>query len=190
MRVEWELPPGVGRQLLVVAGVVVLVAAGYWWFSAPVQSTPVEEPKVVVSAGSAASSRVLVDVVGAVRHPGVVRLPSDARVIDAVAAAGGVLPGHPPVINMARKVVDGEQIIVGVGSTPSGQGGGGGGRINVNTATAAQLDALPGIGAVLAQRIVEHRTRNGPFRQVRDLLDVPGIGDAKYADIADAVSVA
>lgn len=135
----------------------------------------------------------MVDVVGFVRHPGVVRLPAGARVVDAVLAAGGVLPQHQPVVNMARTVADGEQIVIGAATTATNESSGGqspaSARIDINASSAAQLDALPGIGPVLAERIVSYRSAHGPFAHARDLLDVPGIGDAKFAELAAAVSV-
>lgn len=190
MHIVWELPRGIPSRLLGVAGVVLCIAIGYWWSSAPVQSTPISAPRV--QSVAKASEYVMVDVVGSVRSPGVVRLPADARVLDAVEAAGGVLRGHPPVINLARHVIDGEQIVVG-GAPVSSSGTaatGGGGRIDINSASIAQLDGLPGIGAVLAQRIIDYRQQHGRFTAIRDLLDVPGIGDAKYADLAEAITVA
>lgn len=174
------------RRLAVGAGVVLAAAIAYWWFSAPVDATPVA---AVVVRDEPIDVRVIVDVVGDVRRPGVVRLPLGSRVLDAVAAAGGVKPGHRPVINMARKVADGEQIVVGgapesaVGAPTTAS------RVSINSATAAQLEQLPGVGPITARRIVEYRSAHGPFAQVRDLLKVPGIGDAKYAQIADAATL-
>lgn len=182
MQFAWELPPGLPRRLVPVVPVLALGAVAYWWFSAPVETTPA--PHVVVRRESV-DVQLVVDVVGQVRHPGVVRLPSGARVLDAIAAAGGVRPGHAPIVNMARKVVDGEQIVVGAGATGTTQSS----RISINTATASQLEQLPGVGPILAKRIVDYRTAHGPFARIRDLLDVPGIGDAKYAEIADAASL-
>lgn len=173
------------RKLVAVSAVIVVGAIGYWWFSSPVDATPVA---AVVLRDEPARTRIIVDVVGEVRQPGVVRLPLGSRVLDAVAAAGGMRPGHRPGVNMARKLVDGEQIVVGVAAeqsvTPAA-----GGRISVNSASAAQLETLPGVGPVTAQRIVEYRTSHGPFGQLRDLLQVPGIGDAKYAQLVDAATL-
>ena len=186
---EWQLPPGMPRRLAVGAVAIVVAAVAYWWFSAPVDATPVA---AVIVRDAPTDTRVVVDVVGDVLHPGVVRLPLGARVLDAVAAAGGIRPGRRPGINMARKVVDGEQIVVGsagVAAAGSPAAASSGGRVSINSASAAQLEQLPGVGPVTARRIVEYRATHGPFAQLRDLLQVTGIGDAKYAQIADAATL-
>ena len=183
------LPDGLARPALATAGLLIVVAGGYWWLSAPVAGTTTV-PHVRVTA-SPVSGTVLVDVEGAVRRPGVVRLPAGSRVIDAVEAAGGVRDGHRPVVNLARAVVDGEQLLIGQNGETTGSMGstGSNGKIDINAATASQLDALPGIGPVLAQRIVEYRTAHGRFSALRDLQKVPGIGDSKYANLAGSISV-
>jgi competence protein ComEA len=114
-------------------------------------------------------------------------------VADAIAAAGGVLPGALiEAINLAEPLTDGSQVIVpGPATAPDGTASAtvpsGDGRIHLNRATAAELDDLPGIGPVIAERIVAHRSEHGPFRAVEDLLDVPGIGEAKLANLRDLV---
>ncbi|MGY2084197.1 helix-hairpin-helix domain-containing protein [Blastococcus sp. SYSU DS0539] len=140
---------------------------------------------------------VVVSVVGRVGRPGLVTLAPGARVADAVTAAGGLLPDADPAsVNLAAPLADGQQIAVGVpGAVADGAPAGGapagaaGGRVDLNTAGVAELDALPGIGPVLAQRIVDHRTRAGGFRSVEELDDVPGIGPATAAELADLVGV-
>ena len=121
---------------------------------------------------------------------------------DALAAAGGAEPGvDVAMLNLARKVVDGELILVGVtpppGATvatgPAAAATGGaapaGGPINLNTATLTDLDTLPGVGPVLAQRILDARTAQGGFKSVSDLRKVDGIGDARYEQLKDLVTV-
>ncbi|MDP9318425.1 MAG: ComEA family DNA-binding protein, partial [Actinomycetota bacterium] len=154
------------------------------------------------SGGTAGSSRLVIDVAGRVRHPGIVELPPGSRVVDAIAAAGGARPGVPLTsLNLARLLVDGEQIVVGIrvpvlgGSGPSGGSGVGGSTtggiasVALNTATADQLDTLPGIGPVTAQAILQWRADNGPFTSVDELLEVSGIGDATLSDIRPYVYV-
>jgi competence protein ComEA len=175
---------------------------------------PRVEPAPVAPAGSAApattpaapsvgevadtSATVVVSVVGPVARPGLVTLPSGARVAAAVEAAGGLLPeADPASVNLAAFVTDGQQLVVGAPgasgaadpvSDASGAGAAPGGRLNLNTATAAELDALPGVGPVLAQRIVDHR-KQGPFTSIDQLDDVPGIGPARAAELAELVTV-
>ncbi|SCE96181.1 competence protein ComEA [Micromonospora chokoriensis] len=191
------------RALAVVAVVVALVAAGWAWRSRP-QSEPVAP---LVSESTAAASvnapsasgfgELVVAVAGKVRKPGLVRLPAGSRLADAVQAAGGALPGvDVALLNPARKVTDGELIVVGVTPPPGGpaapRGGGAApatGPLNLNTATLAQLDALPGVGPVLAQRILAHRDQHGGFKSVGDLRQVDGIGDARYEQLKDLVTV-
>jgi competence protein ComEA len=199
------------RALAAVAAVVVLVAAAIAWYSRP-HAEPVAAEPVPAATGEAppdgatpsGGGEVVVAVAGRVRKPGLVRLPEGARVADALTAAGGVLPGTDiALLNLARKVTDGELILVGVtappgaaggppgGAAPDGSTGGAaaGGKVNLNTATLAELDSLPGVGPVLAQRILDHREKNGPFRTVSDLRQVDGIGDTRYEQLKDLVTV-
>ncbi|WP_030336517.1 ComEA family DNA-binding protein [Micromonospora parva] len=193
------------RALAVVAVVVVLAAAGWAWQARP-QSEPVapllsDAASAAPSGGPSVSSsgEVVVAVAGKVRKPGLVRLPAGSRLADAVQAAGGALPGvDVALLNPARKVTDGELIVVGVTPPPvpggaAGPAAGGAasavGPLNLNTATLAQLDALPGVGPVLAQRILTHRDQRGGFTSVGDLRQVDGIGDARYEQLKDLVTV-
>lgn len=136
-----------------------------------------------------------VHVGGWVVAPGVVSIPEGSRVADAVAAAGGMRPGAAAdTINLASPVADGDQVIVpGPDSGGAGENAGSGGSgsndgpIHLNTATAVELQELPGVGPVLAERIVAHRETNGRFETVEDLLDVPGIGETKLAALRDLV---
>ncbi|HEY3010218.1 MAG TPA: ComEA family DNA-binding protein [Micromonosporaceae bacterium] len=191
------------RVLAVVAALVVLLAAVLAWRARPraepVASPPLDTPSAPASV--AASGEIIVAVAGRVRRPGLVRLPAGARVADALTAAGGVLPGTDVAfLNLARLVADGELIVVGVtpppgapdsGGGPGGSGGtvGAGEKVNLNTATLAQLDSLPGVGPVLAQRILDHRAQHGAFRSVAELRQVDGIGDARYEQLKDLVTV-
>jgi competence protein ComEA len=155
-----------------------------------------------VTKPTPAGAEVVVDVVGKVRKPGVYRLPAGVRVTDAIAAAGGVAAGLDlSKINLARKLADGEQLAIGVagagmsvsgGGAASGATGSGttpGGLVDLNSATVGQLDGLPGVGPVLAQRILDWRTAHGRFDSVDQLRSVSGIGDSKFADLKLLVTV-
>nr|WP_329191172.1 ComEA family DNA-binding protein [Actinacidiphila glaucinigra] len=136
---------------------------------------------------------LVVDVAGKVRTPGLRRLPAGSRVADAVAAAGGALPGtDTSALNLARPLADGEQIVVGrpapppVGGPPGAAGASG--PVSLNAATAEQLDALPGVGPVLARHIIDYRGRHGGFTSVEQLRDVNGIGDRRFSDLEPLVT--
>lgn len=147
--------------------------------------TPVSAPPIVVA------------VAGRVRHPGIVHLARGARVVDAIRAAGGVLPGADiGLLNLARRLGDGEQVVVGLptpAAAPSAGAPGGapapGTPVDLNAATVAQLVALPGVGPVTAQRIVDWRNAHGAFVSVDQLRQVPGIGPAKLARLRDLVTL-
>jgi competence protein ComEA len=204
--VRWD-PGWGGAWSLWVAGLVAaaLLVAWTWWdrprvepvgdapqvtgVSAP-ESGPASPP---VGEVADTSSTIVVSVVGLVARPGLVTLPPGARVAAALEAAGGLLPGaDAATVNLAAMVTDGEQISVGVPAVSGGApppGAAGDRRVDLNTADVAELDGLPGIGPVLAQRIVDHRTRHGPFRSVEQLEDVPGIGPSRAAELLELVSV-
>jgi competence protein ComEA len=142
-------------------------------------------------------SPVNVHVVGAVRTPGVYQLPRGSIVQDALAAAGGpASEANLAAINLAAGLSDSQQVYVPfVGETPQAvqrQGSSGlavgGSLLNVNTASAPELERLPGIGPSLAQAIIEYREDKGPFQRPQDLLEVPGIGPAKLAQIEDLIT--
>jgi len=146
-------------------------------------------PPIEIVAAQPVDATVTVHVSGAVAEPGLVSVPPGARIADAIVAAGGALPGALlTALNLAAPVSDGQQLVV------PAQGSGQAtdpveGRVPINTADATALETLPGVGPVLAQRIVEHRSRHGPFVEVEDLLDVPGIGEAKLAALREMVLV-
>ncbi|HSF27196.1 MAG TPA: helix-hairpin-helix domain-containing protein [Actinomycetes bacterium] len=145
---------------------------------------------------SSGPSTLVVHVAGLVRSPGVVTLTPGARVADAVVAAGGVSPGgDPATVNLARPVVDGEQIVVresGAPLPPAASGAGSaaaGAPLDLNGADQHALEQLPGVGPVLAGRILEWRTKHGRFSSVDELREVSGIGAKVFAALADRVRV-
>jgi competence protein ComEA len=154
------------------------------------------EGKPILLSTPRDSPGVRVSVRGAVVAPGIYRLPSGSIVQDALSAAGGLLPlGDASRLNLAAPLSDGQELRIpqmtptpapGTPTLPFPQTGG---RINLNTATPAELQTLPGIGPVLAQRIVEYRDANGPFQSVDDLLKVKGIGPSLLEKIQDLVEV-
>jgi len=186
---------------LVAVLVVTLGGAGFWYVRSLPRPVEVRaEPSGPVGATDPAASpsaqvSLLVDVAGWVRHPGVYAFAEGSRVIDAIEAAGGARRGALlQALNLAALLVDGTQILVPKEGAPGAPvvgstGGATAGLVNVNTASAADLEALPGIGEVIAQRIVDHRTANGPFTSVDQLVDVSGIGDVILESIRELVTV-
>lgn len=177
------------RALLILAGLLLLLSI-FVVFRGNSESNaaPVITPITVIEP------EIFVDVTGAVNNPGVYTLKGKSRVIDAIKAAGDSAPGADlSTINLARIVNDGEQIYVdstvinsaGVRVSKSIHTG----PININRATARQLDALDGIGPVIAQRIVDYRKTNGSFISIDDLQKVSGIGAAKFAQIKAKVRI-
>ena len=164
--------------------------------------TPPAATTATTAAGPA--PEVVVHVVGAVHHPGLVRLPAGSRVADAVRAAGGTTASaRPASVNLARLLVDGEQLVVQrrgsaplvAAPGPAGAVGSAGATpapsapVDLNSATLEALDGLPGIGPVLAQRILDWRTAHGRFSSVDELGEVSGIGEATLADLRPVVTV-
>ncbi|MFE6814215.1 helix-hairpin-helix domain-containing protein [Streptomyces sp. NPDC057677] len=223
---------GLEPRALAALTMVLVVAAGlagaYFWTgrpepvrapelvrAAPVAAAPAPAaPSAPVAPGASATTagpgagaggaRVIVDVGGKVRKPGVLTLPAGSRVADALRAAGGAKPGADLTgLNRARVLFDGEQVLVGlpgtqVGGSGPGSGGGpvlvgGSGAVgpqmplSLNTATVEQLDTLPGVGPVLARHIVDHRAQHGGFRSVGELREVNGIGERRFAELEPLV---
>lgn len=169
---------------LFTAAVIAVAAIAMALVAWPSQPDP--PPLEVV--GRVTQRTVTVHVSGAVTRPGLVTLDADARVADAIVAAGGATPdAELSALNLAATVGDGARLIVP--SVMVGEVGEVGGMVRVNSASASDLEQLSGVGPVLAQRIVDHRDSNGPFEVVEDLLAVPGIGEAKLAAIRDSILV-
>ena len=177
--------PRVGA-IAVALAIVVAVGAGAWYGSRGEPAASVEAVGGV--SYTTVAETIIVHVSGAVERPGLVTVPSAARVADVVAAAGGAKSGADlGELNLAATVRDGEQIVVPMpGEVSPGLGEASRG-IDLNRSPAAELEELPGVGPVLASRIVEYREANGPFSEIEDLLDVGGIGEAKLAAMRDAI---
>lgn len=209
----WRLSPD-HLKVVAVLVVVALLAAGWAWERGharggsilAVRAEAPQDPAVatVAPTGSAAappagaataspagSATVVIDVAGRVRRPGVFTLPAGSRVIDALRRAGGARRGVDlSVLNLARVLRDGEQVLVGaIAHGEASAGGSGPPLVDLNAATQTELESLPGVGPVTAGRIVEWRTRNGAFTDVRELLEVAGIGEKTLADLLPYVTV-
>lgn len=186
------------RRVLVAAVVLVLVLAlGGRFLLRP--KPAVVPPPVRVAAPSRAmpSSKLYVYVVGAVRRPGLYRVADGARVADAVARAGGTTrKAQLELLNLAARVADGEQIVVprrgaaggAIGAAAGSAGAATSGPVHLNTATLEQLDSLPGVGPVTAQKILDYRQQHGSFSSVDDLDAIPGIGPARLAQLREAAA--
>ena len=179
------------RALLVAAvALALLVVAGRTLADA---GTATVQPAALVAERPAAAPKLVVHVAGAVRRPGLYRLAEGKRVADAVARAGGATaPADMAAINLAAPVADGMQVLVPRRAAAAGEAGGdassAGGRPSLSSATLAELDALPGVGPVTAQKILDYRAQHGGFRSVDDLDAVPGIGPARIDQLRDLVT--
>jgi competence protein ComEA len=203
---RWRAPRTRVGALLLLAGI-----AGFVWYqagrsdAAALAPTPVHASRRRTPV-TTTKPPVLVHVAGAVMHPGLVRVTPGARVADAIDAAGGAVPGADlDRLNLAAKVADGQRVLVvlagapgGTGADPAsagsadpalGTGSEDGAPVNLNTATTDDLDALPGIGPTLAAAILRERERRGGFTSVDQLRDVRGIGEKRFADLHDLVTV-
>lgn len=209
--------PGATALALVAAAAALVAAVGVW--TQRPRAEPVPGPPAATMVIDAAATAVpdaestagtveaggplVVSVSGKVKRPGLVEVPAGARVADVLEAAGGALPGTDLAgLNLARRVSDGEQVAVAVpatsdpgtgpGAEPGGAPAGGvlpAGKIDLNTATAGQLDALPGVGPVTAQRILDWRARNGRFARVEQLREVEGIGERRFSQLRVLVRI-
>jgi competence protein ComEA len=197
-------------QWLTAALLVAIATVAGLWFGRPVGSPPLIGSNQVgsgqvgsgqVGSGQHGSSQVgqssapiTVHAAGEVELPGLVEVPVGSRVAAVIEAAGGfTAEADQSAINLAAAVVDGQQIVVYPRPAAGGAAGGivetGDGRVVVNQAQVSDLESIPGVGEVLAERIASFRAANGPFVTVEDLLDVPGIGEAKLAGMRDYIRI-
>jgi len=199
-----ELPFELSRRriLLAVGCLAVLLFIGSKLLARPQATAALAPPAAPpTETGAATTTAVVVDVVGAVRRPGLYRLEQGARIADAVSRAGGATPkADLALINLAAPLADGEQVVVpkrgtaafgaptaGAGSSGAG-GAPSGGPVHLSTATLEQLDSLPGIGPVTAQKILDYRQKHGAFTSTDELDAVPGIGPARLDQLKDLVA--
>ncbi|WP_349862407.1 helix-hairpin-helix domain-containing protein [Leifsonia sp. WHRI 6310E] len=197
-----RLGAGAAIVLLLGAFAVAILVSVFAQQGSEVEVPPAHSSPSATGAGAEAvdgAGELFVHVSGAVASPGLVTLAAGARVVDAIAAAGGFTPdGDPAGVNLARLVSDGEQLVVpregevppaGVVGGGVSAGGAAAGLVNLNTAGQAELETLPRIGPALAQRILDWRAANGRFSATTDLLKVTGIGDKVFEGLKDRVSV-
>ncbi len=185
------------KGILIIFGGFIAVGAIFFALSQGGESKAAPMPVITLPKVAPTPSVIIVDVAGKVVKPGVYKLDLGARAIDALSAAGGAKSGVDlSDINLAHVLTDGEQIIVGAPKTITSTSKSSkskakvtSGPININTATAAQLDSLPGIGPVMANRIISYRQKNGLFKALDELRKVPGMGAAKYAEILSQIKI-
>jgi competence protein ComEA len=190
-RWRWEVSP---RVIVTLGVVAAIIGALVVWAPRPegaVGSAPLAVGEESPTPSAVSGALVSVHVAGAVQKPGVYELAFGSRVTDAIEAAGGPVDGAQlESINLARQVVDGEQVLLPTQEEASASAWQSvDGRININSATASQLEDLPGVGPVLASRIVAYREHHGQFASVDALEAVTGVGPAILAGLADAAAV-
>jgi competence protein ComEA len=201
-----EVPFELSRKRLLVAAacLLVLLYAGSKLLARPPSDAALAPPAAPPPETATAPKEVVIDVVGAVRRPGLYRLAEGGRIADALARAGGATrKADLSLVNLAAPLADGQQVIVprrgsagaggaaapadGTAATP-GAPGLATGPVHLNTATLEQLDSLPGVGPVTAQKILDYRTEHGPFTSVDELDAVPGIGPSRMEQLKDLVA--
>lgn len=181
------------NQFIAVAVLAAIIGVGwlFYYLRQDVSGTEVKVSKQPAKKESSADL-VFVHVAGAVKKPGVYKLPSGSRVIKAIKLAGGFAKdADKDSLNLASKVTDAQKILVAFKNGASNQPGAASadGMVNLNTATAEQLDELPGIGEVIAKRIIEFREEIGSFSSVNQLKDIEGIGEKKFAKLKEKVTL-
>ncbi len=188
------------KEIIILGVVVLLLAGGGIWRAVQVSSPGTEIIQAGSYGGSEAEAKsentepemLTVHLVGAVKNPGIYMLPAGSRVYELLEQGGGFSSeADRETLNQARPLMDGEQIYIHrLGETPGpGESSGGGGKININRATASELTALPGIGEVRANQIVAHREEHGHFTDPAQIMDVSGIGDSTFNNIADKITI-
>ena len=188
-----ELPVS-RRQALVGAAVLLALLAVAGKLLAGAGAASAEPPAALVQANAPAAAKLVVHVAGAVRRPGLYELAEGSRVSDAVARAGGATAkADTAAVNLAAPLADGIQVLIpsrvaGAAGAAAGSDGAPGRRVSLSSATFADLDALPGIGPVTAQKILDYRAQHGGFSSVDDLDAISGIGPARIEQLRDLVT--
>lgn len=188
-------PPQAINSILKIVIVAVLVTAGLVWLNrpSPVAVPEVASPGIPITANSSTAvspqglDQIVVDIKGDVLTPGLVTLPAGARVADAIAAAGGITTSADVTgINLAERLSDGQMIFIGNAQSMQLSSDS---RINLNLATESDLDSLPGVGPVMAGRIIAWRESNQRFHSIEELQEVPGIGPKVFANLKPLVRI-
>jgi competence protein ComEA len=198
MKKRWFSPVTLHARCLILLGCAMVVVL--------FQASCSQSPQIILeeSQSLAGPSEVWVHVAGAVQLPGLYKLPGGSRVADAVNLAGGPThEGDTDALNLAALLKDGDKVVVPVEISgtpkpfasgvlpgePNASPSAGNGKVNLNTANQAELEDLPGIGEILAQRIIDYRTQRGPFRTIEDIKEVSGIGDKRFEAIRELITV-
>jgi competence protein ComEA len=190
---ELNINPEQKRGLTILFALTIGLGGFYFLNSRP-QAEPVVIQEIAPAITESATARLIINVAGKVKNPGVYQLPQGSRVVDAIEAAGKQLKGVDiSDINLARILVDGEQILVGGSRAASGKAAPkkitADNPLDINRASIAQLDTLPGIGPVTAQRIIDYRTKVGRINTVDELKKISGLGGAKFEEIKNLLRV-
>ena len=190
---ELNINPEQKRGLTILFALTIGLGGFYFLNSRP-QAEPVVIQEIAPAITESATARLIINVAGKVKNPGVYQLPQGSRVVDAIEAAGKQLKGVDiSDINLARILVDGEQILVGGSRVASGKAVPkkitADNPLDINRASIAQLDTLPGIGPVTAQRIIDYRTKVGRINTVDELKKISGLGGAKFEEIKNLLRV-
>ena len=186
------------REKIFLALMVLLLAGGFFWKVAPAllstlspDSLPDQSELLPLEpAPDPEPEMITVHLVGAVQSPGIYHLPVGSRVYELLEAAGGASEdGDTTAVNLARPLFDGEQVIIYFIGEAAADIAYAEGKVNINKASVQELVTLPSIGEVRAQRIVEHREKYGPFTDIREIMDVSGIGQGIFNQIEDFITV-